>query len=116
METVQTIGMAIFLLLILPELDVVKGAMLMNALCVVPGLLNAITRERNDPRYIMKLILDVLAISAQVTAFFVWPLLDGTPVLWMTSAAAIMISLGWWENYINFDLNTSCKLFSWYIF
>ncbi|KAI8427952.1 hypothetical protein MSG28_002272 [Choristoneura fumiferana] len=106
-DTVQTIGIAILLLLILPELDVVKGAMLMNALCVVPGLLNAVTRDRNDPRYIIKLVLDVLAISAQVTAFFVWPLLDGTPVLWMTSAAAVMISLGWWENYVNADLNTS---------
>ncbi|XP_047986974.1 chitin synthase chs-2-like [Leguminivora glycinivorella] len=106
-EAIYTLGVALFLLLILPELDVVKGAMLMNALCFVPGVLNAITRDRFDPRYPVKIALDVLAVSAQVTSFVVWPLLDGTTVLKLIPVAAIFISLGWWENYINVDMKTS---------
>ncbi|XP_059060579.1 chitin synthase chs-2-like [Achroia grisella] len=100
-ETLYTIGIAILVLFILPELDVVKGAMLMNAMCIVPGILNAATRDRSDSRYSMKLALDIFAVSAQVTAFFVWPLLDGTSVLWWTPMACIFISLGWWENFIS---------------
>ncbi|CAH2243522.1 jg9407 [Pararge aegeria aegeria] len=98
-DTLQTIGVAILVLIILPELDVVKGAMLMNAVCVIPGLLNAFTRSSAEPRYPIMMILDVLAISAQVTAFVVWPLLDGTPALWCTPFACFLISLGWWENF-----------------
>nr|ARQ20736.1 chitin synthase 2 [Grapholitha molesta] len=106
-ETLYTLGLALFLLLILPELDVVKGAMLMNALCFVPGLLNAITRDRTEKRYYIKLCLDVLAVSAQVTSFFVWPLLYGTTVLKLIVVAGVFISIGWWENYINVDLKLS---------
>ncbi|XP_052747041.1 chitin synthase chs-2 isoform X2 [Bicyclus anynana] len=91
-----------FVLIILPELDVVKGAMLMNAVCVVPGILNAFTRSSTEPRYPIMIILDVLAISSQVTAFVVWPLLDGTPALWCTPFACLLISLGWWENFVGY--------------
>ncbi|XP_050669980.1 chitin synthase chs-2-like isoform X2 [Leptidea sinapis] len=99
-ETLQTIGIATLVLLILPELDVVKGAMLMNALCIIPGFLNAFTRDSTSPRYFLIILLDVLAVSAQVTAFVVWPLLDGTVVLWSIAMASIFISIGWWENFI----------------
>lgn len=39
METMHTIGIAILVLFILPDLDVVKGAMLTNCLSFVPGVL-----------------------------------------------------------------------------
>ncbi|CAH0725884.1 unnamed protein product, partial [Brenthis ino] len=110
-ETLQAIGTALLLLFILPELDVVKGAMLMNAMCIVPGILNAIARDRNESQYILKLILDVLGISAQATAFVVWPLLDGTPALWCIPFACILISLGWWENFVgHIKRHTSASL------
>lgn len=90
------------MLIILPEMDVVKGAMLMNAMCVVPGILNAFTRDKNDSRYIIMIVVDVLAVSAQVTAFVVWPLLDGKPALWCIPVACSLISLGWWETFIGY--------------
>nr|QIJ96688.1 chitin synthase B [Glyphodes pyloalis] len=106
-ETCQAVGIALLILFILPELDVVKGAMLMNALCFVPGVLNALTRDRMNPRFPLMLILDILAVSAQATAFVVWPLLQGEPILWTIPVATILISLGWWENFIgNGDKNT----------
>jgi chitin synthase len=99
-ETCQVIGIALLALFILPELDVVKGAMLMNAMCIVPGILNALTRDRNHKNYYMTLSFDVLSISAQATAFVVWPLLDGGGVLWTIPLACVFISLGWWENFL----------------
>lgn len=99
-ETLQTIGTAMLVLIILPELDVVKGAMLMNAVCIIPGILNAISRDRTDPRYSVKIVIDVFAASAQATAFVLWPLLTGNNILWFIPAACLLISLGWWENYV----------------
>lgn len=39
MESFHVVGLAIFFFAILPDLDVVKGAMLTNCVCFVPGLL-----------------------------------------------------------------------------
>ncbi|CAG9784364.1 unnamed protein product [Diatraea saccharalis] len=99
-ETLQAIGLAILVIFILPELDVVKGAMLMNAMCFVPAVLNALTRDRTDARYYIILILDILAITAQATAFVVWPLLEGSVILYLICVSSVLISLGWWENFI----------------
>jgi chitin synthase len=38
-ETLRTIGTGLLVFMILPELDVVKGAMLTNCLCIIPGLI-----------------------------------------------------------------------------
>lgn len=54
METFHVVGLALMFLAVLPELDVVKGAMLTNCVCFVPGLLgNALSapprlRNQND--------------------------------------------------------------------
>ncbi|KAG6452556.1 hypothetical protein O3G_MSEX007672 [Manduca sexta] len=100
-ETLQAIGIAALVLIILPELDAVKGAMLMNAMCAIPALLNIFTRDRMDSKFSIKLILDVLAISAQATAFVVWPLMERTPVLWTIPVACVLVSLGFWENFVD---------------
>jgi chitin synthase len=38
-ETLRTIGTGLLVFMILPSLDVLKGAMLTNCLCFVPGLI-----------------------------------------------------------------------------
>ncbi|KAG7308892.1 hypothetical protein JYU34_006158 [Plutella xylostella] len=101
--SLETVGYAMLVLTILPALDVVKGAMLMNAMCFVPGLLNLVSRDYTDSTYQLKIVLDVLAVSAQVTAFVVWPLTtENSGELWFIPVACVFISLGWWENYINY--------------
>lgn len=42
METFHVTGLALMFMAVLPELDVVKGAMLTNCVCFVPGLLGKI--------------------------------------------------------------------------
>jgi len=38
-ETLRSIGTGLLIFVVLPNIDVVKGAMLTNCLCFVPGLL-----------------------------------------------------------------------------
>lgn len=42
-ETAHTIGTALLVFVVLPDLDVVKGAMLTNCLCFLPGVLGKIS-------------------------------------------------------------------------
>lgn len=92
--------MALLFFVILPELDVVKGAMITNCLCVVPAILGLLSRNSRDSKRFVKVIVDIAAIVAQVTGFIVWPLSEDKPVLWLIPVASLCISLGWWENYV----------------
>lgn len=40
MESLHTLGLALMVFVILPELDAIKGAMLTNCVCFVPALLS----------------------------------------------------------------------------
>ncbi|KAL4708135.1 hypothetical protein ACJJTC_009914, partial [Scirpophaga incertulas] len=99
-ESLHTIGLALLFFVILPELDVVKGAMITNCLCIVPAILGLLSRNSRDNKRFIKVIVDMVAIAAQVTGFIVWPLSDDKPVLWLIPVASLCISLGWWENYV----------------
>ncbi|XP_050362350.1 chitin synthase chs-2 isoform X1 [Nymphalis io] len=99
-ESLHTIGMGLLFFIILPELDVVKGAMITNCLCIVPAILGLLSRNSRDSKRFVKVIVDMAAIVAQVTGFIVWPLLENKPVLWLIPISSLCISLGWWENYV----------------
>lgn len=64
------------------------------------GILGLLSRSSKEGRRAIKVIIDLLAISAQITGFVVWPLLEKRPILWMVPIAAIMTSCAWWENYV----------------
>ncbi|XP_077301033.1 hyaluronan synthase-like protein kkv isoform X2 [Arctopsyche grandis] len=100
-ETLQTIGLAILFYVVLPDLDVVKGAMLTNCMCFFPAVLRLLSRSQKESKRFVKMIVDLVAIAAQITGFIVWPLLEGKPSLWLIPVASVLISLGWWENYVS---------------
>lgn len=102
-ETLPTIGTAILVFHVLPEMDVIKGAMLTNAVCFVPAAVGFFCRKRKCPSNIMILTMDVLSLTAQASAFVVWPMLEDNRALWLIPVAVILISFGYWENYITED-------------
>lgn len=59
--------------------------------------------SRNHKKFksTVKMGLDLLAILAQASAFFVWPLTEGKPILYVIPVVTILISVGWWENYVS---------------
>ncbi|XP_015519549.2 chitin synthase chs-2 isoform X2 [Neodiprion lecontei] len=104
METFHVVGLALMFMSVLPDLDVVQGAMLTNCVCFVPGLLGLLSRnkKRDESRRFVLVLVDLAALAAQATAFVVWPLIDSSkPGLWLIPVALILVSCSWWENYVS---------------
>ncbi|KAL7298109.1 hypothetical protein TKK_0009113 [Trichogramma kaykai] len=104
METFHVLGLALMFFAILPDLDAVKGAMLANCVCFVPGLLALMSRnkDKDESRRFVLVLVDLAALAAQATGFVVWPLLDSkSPSLWLIPPALVLISCRWWENYVS---------------
>lgn len=102
-EMCPAIGSAILVYVVLPELDAVKGAMLTNAVCFVPGIISMFSRNPASVEDNFKMILDIISIVAQASSFVVWPLVEDNPKLYMIPLSVILISLGWWENFVSED-------------
>jgi hypothetical protein len=62
-----------------------------------------LSRSHEQSKRFIKVIVDLAALAAQATGFVVWPLLEGRekPELWLIPLTVILISCGWWENYVN---------------
>lgn len=108
METLHVFGLVLLVYVVLPNLDVVKGAMLTNCLCFVPALLNLLSRttkgcktNSEKSEIYAKVLMDLIAVGSQATGFFLWPLLH--PEKQMNNLAipisVFCISCGYWENY-----------------
>lgn len=88
----------------LPELDAVKGAMLTNCVCFIPSILALLSRNKQEENRGVKLFIDVLAILAQATGLFVWPIVLSNQIshgTWAIPAGVVLTSFGWWENYVD---------------
>ncbi|XP_034230764.1 chitin synthase chs-2 isoform X3 [Thrips palmi] len=107
METLHTVGTALLVFAVLPQMDVVKGAMLTNCLSLVPGILGMLSRTNKESQRFVKVLVDLGAIVAQCTGMVAWlllPLLGGNGPnlsLWCVPVAVFCTSCGWWENYVN---------------
>ncbi|XP_025834427.1 chitin synthase chs-2-like [Agrilus planipennis] len=102
-ETLPTIGTAIFLFCILPEIDVVKGAMLTNVVCVIPGIVGFLSSQSRKNKMKILFILDIASVLAQVSALVIWPLISDNKTLWLIPVSLVLISCGWWENFVSED-------------
>ncbi|XP_015517182.1 chitin synthase chs-2-like [Neodiprion lecontei] len=103
METLHVIGLAILFMSVLPDLDVIQGAMLMNCVCFVPALLGLLSRNEkvDGTRKLPYILADVVAVVAQMTSFIVWPIQKtSNPSLWLTPVSLILVSCRWWGNYV----------------
>lgn len=88
---------------VFPNLDVIKAVMLTNAFCLLPGILGTFSRGF-EKLWGIKCAVDVIAIFCQLSALFVWPLIEphkSTKNHWTLPVSAILISFGWWENFID---------------
>lgn len=103
METLHSIGLVMLVFVVLPALDVVKGAMLTNCLCFVPAILSLLSRHSNESKKVAKIALDFLSLLAQFSAFVIWPitLRDNSDLGMIVPITVILVSVGWWENYVN---------------
>lgn len=118
-ETLHTIGIVMLVYVALPSLDVVRGVMLTSCICFIPGAFGILSRNRKTDhrQWSLKLIADILALLAQLSALIIWPWkhyqdtynpLASNRVKSQHELETLMIplaiflsSFGWWENYVN---------------
>lgn len=103
MESLKTIGIVMLIFVVLPSLDVIKGVILTNCFCVIPGLLSLLSRHSGESGRAYKTMLDFISLVAQITGLTLWPLFEseGNPYAIYIPLVATLISLGWWENYVD---------------
>lgn len=99
-ETMYTVGLCLLVFIVLPDLDVIKAAMLTNCVCFVPAVLSLLSRHSDEPRRPLKVIFDMLAIIFQGSALAIWPIAEKGPRAWFIPIAAVLVSIRWFENYL----------------
>ena len=110
-EALHTIGLSLFVFVALPELDVVKGAMITNCVAFIPAFFGLLSRNNKESGRLVRSLIDIVAIACQVSGFFIWPIVEsgrGNKKAWTTAVAILLISFGWWENYV--DRRSKSKL------
>ena len=87
----HVVGLSLLIFVVLPELDVVKGAMITSCLCFIPAVLQLASRHSKESRrfrkvltekiclltyilFLSKAAMDLAAIAGLCTGFLVWPL------------------------------------------
>ncbi|XP_052098286.1 uncharacterized protein LOC127733063 [Mytilus californianus] len=128
-EGLQTFGMCLLLFRVLPSTDFFRGLVITFAVCQIPSLLKVIVHQKRPNLSISEIVAVVMNIGAflvQVSAipFFTigeflregnHTLLTGynethfsnTYVIckgggeWELPVALVLISIGWWENYVS---------------
>jgi len=70
-ETAHSFGVCLFVLRVLPKLDLARAILLMNAVCIVPGLLKLFMAKSHVStiKRLAIFVIDLLAILMQCTVF-----------------------------------------------
>jgi chitin synthase len=126
-EIGHTLGITLFLFKVLPCVDNLTGLFLINAICLIPGVLKIIfSTRRNMTRFkkFTTFVFDTLAIIAQFSVWFIFSLVDniglrnGDEKLKGTHVqndyfnlhlilSTFLISLSWWENFSQVRYSTN---------
>ncbi|VDD93431.1 unnamed protein product, partial [Enterobius vermicularis] len=106
-ETMHAVGVAVLVFRILPDLDAVTGAMLTNAMCLIPCMLSLISRKPSKVSLLL-VLLDIICIAAQSSTFWAWPVSFLPHQSLQKHALSVpitllLISLAWWQNFIHTD-------------
>jgi len=65
------------------------------------GMLSRYPERESKGTWIIKCSIDLLAVTFQISGLLVWPLLSSMPRPWLLPLSGILISCGWWENYVD---------------
>lgn len=100
-ETLHVIGLALFIFEVLPQLDAIKGVMLTNCVCIVPGILSAMSHNHAELNSKKRMFMDVIAVALQLTGFFTWPAIKEDPRSWWIPVSLLFMSCSYWMNYVS---------------
>ena len=67
-EACHTLGLCLFVFKVLPQFDIVRALLIMNAACIVPALMKLLlTKNKRGP---LSYVADVIALAMQCSVFF----------------------------------------------
>ena len=138
-ECLQTLGACLVIFRILPSTDIFRGVIVTFAICQIPSLLKVIVLEkRPNPSVseIVGMILNISAFLVQIVSipFFTMgnflmegnhtileginsttykhtPVTIGPALSWELPVGLILMSLGYWENYVSGDWSVFGKIY-----
>ncbi|ELT92724.1 hypothetical protein CAPTEDRAFT_22207, partial [Capitella teleta] len=96
-ESVHSCGLFFLAFLGLPKLDVFRGMLTLCAIGCVPSLLRALTLSKTSKK---ERILDALSAIVQFAGMLAW-MLKQVIDFWPIPVGVILISVVWWENFID---------------
>ena len=71
-ESLHAFGVGMLVFHVLPDIPAETGAMISNALCMVPSVLSIFSRKAAKMTLIL-IIFDVAAAASQSSGFWAWP-------------------------------------------
>ena len=113
-EGAHTFGLCLFVFKVLPRFDVVRALLLMNATCVVPALFKLLLTK--GQRGSASVVADILALAMQCSVFFIYTIyltrdgeaIDDVALLIQIAASLVLVSIRYWENFIDRDVGVVC--------
>ncbi|XP_035215199.1 chitin synthase chs-2-like isoform X2 [Stegodyphus dumicola] len=100
-ETMYAVGLSLLVFVVLPDLDVIKGAMITNCVCFIPAVLGLLSRHAGESKRPLKVVFDILSVILQGTGFVIWPMTEGGSRSWLIPISMFLVSTRWWENYLD---------------
>lgn len=105
-ETLHTAGMSLFAFYVLPSVDPIRGVMLTFGVGVIPSLLKLFDTQSDNGRKCYATIADIAALVVQISILVLWPITNvihqsSNELSWTIPSSLLLISIGWWENYVN---------------
>lgn len=87
-------------------MDPIRGLMLTFGVAFIPSFLKMFDSQKETGRQFYVVVADVLAMLIQASVLLLWPLLNILRGIdfeqsWGIFVSLLLISLGWWENYVN---------------
>lgn len=98
--------MSLFAFYVLPSVDPLRGLALTFGVGVIPAFLKMFDTQRENGRKFYIILADILALVSQISILIIWPIRNtiehaSTDLTWTIPCSLLLISIGWWENYIN---------------
>ncbi|XP_068142349.1 LOW QUALITY PROTEIN: chitin synthase chs-2 [Drosophila tropicalis] len=102
-ELLHVAGLALLTFIVLPQLDMTRGAMLGCCVSFIPGILNLLTGTRLQWKSMDMLGygISILAMLSQGSVFLIWPSMSEQLELQLLVIPLLLVSFRWWENYAN---------------
>lgn len=103
LESCHVVGLSMLLFVVLPTLDVTKGAMMLNSVGVVPCIIRVFTNRSASKNFIADHLMVYLNFLLQLITIAVWTLVgfnEKSNRAYLIPVALVLVSFEWWENYL----------------